>query len=106
MGKTVLWPSNVGNYRAGIRDLHFAHVEKWSIKCKQIKLPDGPGEFIPVIFTAPPKPFPCSRVVSLVFTGMKKPLATGRVCKERCVRVSQRNISVILKRRLAGGQDK
>lgn len=33
------------------------HGEKWSIKCKQIKLPDGPAKFIPVMFSAPLKCF-------------------------------------------------
>lgn len=50
MGRAELWSSNVGNYRAGIRDPRCAHIEKLSIKCKQIKPPDGPAKLIPVIF--------------------------------------------------------
>ena len=51
--------------------MRFARVEKRSIKCEQIKLPDGAWEFIPVIFTAPPKRDLRFQIVSLFFTGMK-----------------------------------
>lgn len=59
--------------------MHWAHVEKLSIKCKQIKPPDRPAKFIPVIVTALLKCFPGSQNISLLTMGV-----AWRVWEQQC----------------------